>query len=315
MSGGEDEAIEPVEVRVPGPGWGPAVRGLFPDAGIRTVVDDGPDAAPGPRCLVVSREEAGFRLRGGPEGDGGSRDGGAGGGRPRRSGGEDGRGPLLASPGEAIAALELALARTLLRDQAHRVQLHAAGARIGETGVVALGSAGAGKSSLALSWSLDGHPLLGDDAVLVDGEGRARPFRRLVKADVERLSEHGIRPEETHAWEPGWREAWFDPGPAGGWCREACRVGLVALLERRDGGPGDTVEATRLPAPDALAALLESALPSGLTGAASVDPLRRLLDGCRSVRLSYASSRDAARFLAGEAGGRDGTESDGEERA
>lgn len=286
MTGVPDASAFPVRVRVPDGGWLSVVRGLFPPDRLSVEVGgaDGPSGEPGARELVLESDEGGYRLRAGP---------GIAGEPP---------GEPFQDPGAAVSALELALTRTLLEAHADRVHLHAAGARLGPTGVLALGTAGAGKSSLALAWSRSGRPLLGDDVVLVDEEGAARAFPRLMKVDAERLAAHGIRPEATHAWVPGWEEAWVDPREGGGWCLQPCPVGLVVLLDRDERGDGGGFRAVEMDGVVALKALLDSALPGGLEGADAVEPLGRLLDGCRCLRLSYRSSREAARFLDREAG-------------
>lgn len=287
MTGPEAGRRGPVRVSVPDEAWAGVVRGLFPVERVNVVVE-GSEADAGAsdvRSVEVRRDESGgFVLRFGAgvgEGPGARR---------------------LEGPGETISALELALTRALLRDHARRVQLHAAGTRVHGVGVLALGAAGAGKSSVALEWSRAGWPLLGDDVVLVDEDGSARAFPRLTKVDVERLPEHGIRPDETRAWVPGWDEAWVDPRDAGGWSTGACPVGLVVLLDRGEDESGDPLRAAELEPAAALKALLESVIPGGREGADAMDPLCRLLDGSRSLRLSYASSREAARFLVREAG-------------
>ena len=80
---------------------------------------------------------------------------------------------------------------------AAHAHLHAAGTVVSSRALVALGSSGAGKSSLALAWSLAGYPLLGDDAVLLAADGRVYLTERVdltrvgldMKATVEQFRE------------------------------------------------------------------------------------------------------------------------------
>lgn len=227
-------------------------------------------------------------------------------------------------PIELLTILEGILARALLDTASQRVHLHAAGVRLDEEALLALGAGGAGKSSLALTWSVMGLPVLGDDVVLLDVDGRAESFRRLFKVDPIRLASHGIDPTSTPAWADGSEEAWFDPRTAGGWSTGPIPVRAVVVLDRRIGEesrggravpltkPDEMPEVTQaaqvaevgemgemvlLEPPRALNDLLASVVHTGLSEGESVDPLLALLDGCEAHRLSFASSAEAARRL------------------
>lgn len=206
-----------------------------------------------------------------------------------------------------LTAVEALLARALLDTVSNRVHLHAAGVEVGEDALLALGAGGVGKSSLALSWSVMGLPVLGDDVVLVGPDGRAESFRRLFKVDPDRLRSHGVDPASTPAWSEAWSEAWFDPRVAGGWSGRALtvRVGvLLARVKARGSADADSGGPTLLEPADALAGLLASVVPTGLSRGAAVDPILRLLDGCDAYRLSFASSARAAARLVELARGR-----------
>lgn len=266
-------------VEVPDPELARRVARLFPDYVVADADDatgSAPDAPP-PR-LVVRRADEGWRL----EGD-----------ESLVEGGGPGEGEALL---ELLSRLEVALARGLLALGQGLTHLHAAGAALPGGGVLALGPAGAGKSSLALAWAVAGRPLLGDDVVLVDPEGRCRAFRRLVKVSTARLEAHGLGPDEEVFAAEGYEEAWIDPRDAGGWCREPISPAVVAFLRRGwEGEPRvEAVEPAR-----ALRLLLGSIFDTGATPAASVDRLARVLDRARAVRLFYRSSAEAAERLAG----------------
>jgi len=235
-----------------------------------------------------------------------------------------GEGPATVTardPIELLTILEGILARALLETASERIHLHASGVRLDDEALLALGAGGAGKSSLALAWSVMGLPVLGDDVVLVDVDGRAESFRRLFKVDPTRLASHGIDPASTPAWADGSEEAWFDPGKAGGWSTGPIPVRGVVVLDRRSGEqsrggravsrtkPDETAEVAQvtqvaempelalLEPPRALNELLASVIGTGLSEGESVDPLLALLDGCDAHRLSFASSAEAARRL------------------
>lgn len=195
---------------------------------------------------------------------------------------------------DLIIALEFALTVSLLvacRDHAH---LHASGAVVGDRAVLALGATGAGKSSLALSWSLAGIPVLGDDIVFVDAAGHARPFKRLFKVIPATLTERGIRLDRTPFWSPDSAEAWFDPAEGGGWASSAS-VGLLAFVRHQP--DGDTVVRAADRA-SALRGLLESLLPDGLSAEKSFDRLVDISKRARAYHVSYGSATDAGRVLA-----------------
>ncbi|MFP3948802.1 MAG: hypothetical protein ACLFWG_08725 [Longimicrobiales bacterium] len=220
-----------------------------------------------------------------------------------------------------LTTVEGGIARGLLRAASARVHLHAAGVRVGNSALLALGTRGAGKSSLALAWSVMGLPVLGDDVVFVDEVGRADSFRRLFKVDPELLESHGIDPGTTPVWAEGAAEAWFDPRAAGGWSDGYVPVRAVVVLEgriaeerdpfRSGGGGGGSREGAagrrgESPQPWSLASvepaealndLLASVVWTGRSREASLDPLLALLDGCDAHRLSFASSARAARGL------------------
>lgn len=273
-----------VAVRVPDAPLARDVAGLFPD-----YARPAGSGSPPPPDLEVLRTGEGLRVRGDPALLGGREE---------------------VAPGSRVALLtwiEEGLARGLLALRSDLVHLHAAGASFPGGAVLALGPPGAGKSSLALAWSLAGHPLLGDDVVFLDGGGGARAFRRLLRIDPGRLTEHGVDPRETPHWSEDYDRAWFDPGGAGGWCRDRVRPTLLAFLDRRPDGPPRVDE---MEPPEALALALSGVHSTGAPPAACVDPLGRLVSRARAVRVSYGSSAGAARLFVDVA--REGTRGRGE---
>lgn len=251
----------------------PAIRDLFP----RYVLDGGGNRADASRAaprLRIVRDGDGWLLSGCVGGPGRERH------RDRI---------------ELLCRVELAVTRALLREGAHRTHLHAGGAVLPDGAVLVFGPANAGKSSVTLAWSVAGHPVLGDDLLLVDGDGRARPFHRLMKVDRTRLRAHGIDPRRTPHFAEEYRQAWFDPESAGGWWDGPVRPVLLAFL-RRERGPGPRMETVQ-PA-DALNALLGAVLPTGRPAGESLDALHAMLDRAPAVRISYRSSDRIASVLA-----------------
>lgn len=194
---------------------------------------------------------------------------------------------------ELVIAAEYALAVSLLAACGRLAHLHAAGAVVDDRGIVALGGTGAGKSSLALNWSLAGLPLLGDDVLMVDRSSRVLPFKRLVKVVPRLLEERGIDCATTPFWTPGSEEAWFDPAGAGGWAAPT-PVAVVAVVRYR---PGAALAVDPVDRAMMLSALLHSLLPSGLGRAASLDRLVALTSGARTFAVTYGAAAQAADAL------------------
>jgi hypothetical protein len=201
---------------------------------------------------------------------------------------------LCTSRTDALAVLEHALTDALLHACRGVTQLHAAGAVVGGKAVIALGGSGAGKSSLALAWTMSGYRSLGDDVVLLDGTGTARPFPRHFKLDPDVLRSCGVDPETTPFWDSATQEAWFTPAEASGWA-EPAPIGLVALC-RRSAGARQSIE--RLSALDGVNALLHSVMQTGLDAASSFQPIVDALERAEVVEVRFGSSAKAASAIA-----------------
>jgi len=195
---------------------------------------------------------------------------------------------------DAFVALEHAVTLALLESCRHLTHLHAAGAVVGGGAVIALGGSGAGKSSLALAWTLAGHPALGDDIVLLDGGGLVRPFPRHFKLDPEVLRCSGVDPECTPFWNPATREAWFTPAGASGWAGPTS-IALVLLCRR---SAGERFAIDRLSRLEGVNAMLHSVLDSGLDAAGSVQSIVDATTDAEVLEVRFASSREAAQAIA-----------------
>lgn len=196
-----------------------------------------------------------------------------------------------------VATCEFALTRAFLAGCGEFAQLHASGAVVGAEAVLALGRAGAGKSSLALSWHRMGHPALGDDIVLLDGSGRAHPFRRLFELDAGTLEQLGVDPAETCLWEPGSDEAWYDPRGGAGW-GEPAPVSLVAVAAYR---PGAALTITPLSRSAALNALVHSQLAGTRDRRDHLEALVHVAQHTQALEVTFGSAAEAAAALAAHA--------------
>ncbi len=201
---------------------------------------------------------------------------------------------VCGSRSDAFVALEHMLTVALLQACGQLTQIHASGAVVEGKAVIALGGSSAGKSSLALAWTLSGYPSLGDDVVLLDGGGMARPFPRHFKLDPELLRSYGLDPESTPFWNPKTQEAWFTPDGMSGWAAPAA-VGVVALC-RRSAGAGLSIR--RLCRAEGVNALLHSLLDTGLDARSSFQRIVDALQRAAVVEVRFASSREAASAIA-----------------
>lgn len=194
---------------------------------------------------------------------------------------------------EVMEVSEFALCEALLTSCRRYIHVHAAGAIMHGGAVLALGRAGAGKSSLAVAWSRRGHAALGDDIVLLDVEGRALAFRRLFKVHPALLQRVDVDLDNTPFWVPGSTDAWYDPSVSGGWVDEA-RIRALVLARYRTGRPLAITEASSA---DALNALVHSVLPSGVRRRAAFDTLCRVVAGVRAWEVTFGDVVAAAQAL------------------
>jgi hypothetical protein len=205
-----------------------------------------------------------------------------------------GRTIACASLAELLSACEFALTEALLASCAGLTPLHAAGATVRGAAVLALGRAGAGKSSLAVSWQLDGHPGLGDDIVLIDDTARAHPFKRLYEIRAENLQQLGLDPDRTTLWEPGSTEAWYDPADGAGWA-DAVPVAVVAAVRYESGAP---LAIRELNGAQALNLLLHSQLSTVTDRGANLNALVRVARQAAAYEVTFGNGRAAAAALA-----------------
>lgn len=197
---------------------------------------------------------------------------------------------------DVMEACEFALADGLLVSCPQYTHLHAGGAVTSSGGaVLAVGRAGAGKSSLALAWTRRGWPALGDDVVLLDADGTAQSFRRFFKVNPALLAALGVEPATTPFWVPGSVDAWYDPADGAGWA-DTAPVQAVILARFTRNAP---VRISERSSADGLNALLHSVLPSGRDGRAAFDALTRVAVRARVIELRFGDVAAAADAVAG----------------
>ncbi len=198
------------------------------------------------------------------------------------------------SLGEAITAAEYLVVLHLLLLSGHIVQLHAAGAVVQDRAVLVMGYSGAGKTSLALHWSLHGHPVLGDDIVFIDDEGLAVPFKRLFNVDPARLTAAGATPDPTLVWPADEQRVYWNPQSAGGWAGPA-PIHTVAVVRREPDHPLVVQEISK---PEALTLMLGSLMPSSLAAGDCFDRLAGVAAGARTLSVVFGDAGEAAAALA-----------------
>ncbi|MDH5803603.1 MAG: hypothetical protein OEZ54_00365 [Gemmatimonadota bacterium] len=194
----------------------------------------------------------------------------------------------------AINYLEMMVVEKLLVGAKDFVHLHAAGCVSDGRAILAIGDTGAGKSTTATTWSLDGLPVLGDDTVLLDSDGHAVPFKRLFKSNPELLRSMGHDPADTPLWRADLEEAWFDPRPHAGWGGRA-KVKVVAVLRFRSDMEGYAVDEIK---PTALVReMLNGSLESGLKGHEGFDAILKAVGDAKAVQMEFGPGQSAARAL------------------
>jgi hypothetical protein len=198
---------------------------------------------------------------------------------------------------QLLDTCEFALTQVFLAGCGEFAQLHASGAVVAGGAVLALGRAGAGKSSLALSWHRMGYPALGDDIVLLDDRGHAHPFKRLFGLEAATLQQLGVAPEETCLWEPGSQEVWYDPRAGAGWGGPA-PVALVAVAAFR---PGAALTITPLSRSAALNALVHSQFAGTGDRPDRLEALAHVAEHAQAFEVTFGSSPEAAAALAARA--------------
>ena len=258
----------PVTVEVPA-ALGAALAELFPD--------DRVDAVAGEPELAMIEAGAGYRLvELGPDEHTRTRAGG--------------------TPGAVLAALELSLAERLALSRPTLRTLHAGGV-VGTRGALLLpGNGGSGKSTLTVALARTGLPVLGDDAVLLDGStGAVHAFRRLLKLLPASCSALGLDPPDgplARLWPDA---SFFHPRQLGsGWAEGA----PVAAVVFPTWDPKADAPALRpVPGGEAMRRLLgQLLLPPG-GGAADFDLLARAVGDAPTAELRYGNAAEAVPVL------------------
>ena len=196
---------------------------------------------------------------------------------------------------DVLSELEQRVAQAILATERAETPLHAAGAVVGDRAVVALGESGAGKSSLALAWSVAGTPLLADDIVFVADGGSVRGLPRLVKVDPDRLRAHGLSVADTVAPSSDESEAWWDPRRGGGWATGSFEAAVVASVRFDAGASRTTLE--RLSPHAALQALLQHNMDQRSGAHEVLDRLIALAESALFIEARFGCAINAAQAL------------------
>ena len=204
-------------------------------------------------------------------------------------------GDRFPSLGAAMDAIEYMVTIRLLVLHEHKPHVHAAGAVVDGGAMLAIGESGAGKSSIGFQWSAAGVPVLGDDIVPLDHEGRALPFKRLFTVHRDRFAAAGMTPDPALEWSPDPDdEARFDPASCGGWGTEAPVVTVARI--RRTAGADLRVE--ELAKPEALTVLVGALMREGAPAERCFDVLLRIINHARTVSVTCDDTARMARVLA-----------------
>lgn len=204
----------------------------------------------------------------------------------------------------AVAALEVGLARALLDTLSGFVPLHAGAVATADGALLFPGPGASGKSSLTAGLAARGHPVYGDDVVLLeiseDGNpSRVHSFKRLLRVrsgardalDLPPAPEPlaSLWPEVSLYHPRDLGSAWADPAPVGG----------VVVPTRRAGAGRDAV---RTPAGGAetMRELLPQLLLSSEPGAPHFELLARALEDATFERVTFRESPDAVELITRE---------------
>jgi hypothetical protein len=211
-----------------------------------------------------------------------------------------------ANVAEAVHMLVGSLVAHLTHGRAGLVSFHAASFQSRAGVVICVGPSFAGKSSLGLHAAAQGARFFGDDRIIVElgatphavSQGLTPKLRLPIPADA---GEDFHRFVATHAVREAQGLVWLALGPAAAASfGESRKVAGVVLLDRRDGAETALALATRA---DTTQALLRHSFAPGVPVSALVARLAALAGAVPSDRITYSSSRDAARQLLARHGG------------
>lgn len=194
---------------------------------------------------------------------------------------------------ESLVALELALAEELVR-RSGLPGLHAGGAVIAGGAVLFPGDGGRGKSSLTAALARTGVPVLGDDVVLLDVQGCAHPFRRLLKVEEPARSLLDL-PEAPEPLRSIWPDsAFYRPTQLGSRWADPAPVREIVRPSRVDGA---TTELAPVRAAALLPELLTGVVLSDRIAPGAFDAVASALGEARCWDLRYGTTAEGASAL------------------
>ncbi len=201
----------------------------------------------------------------------------------------------IATRSGLIDELEFAITVELLSAPPLAAYIHGSAVLVRpDEAILVLGKSGAGKSSLALHWCVNGLQVLGDDILRLEPSGKISAFQRMFEVDSRRFKKLGLDKNASPFWSSLSSEVWFDPRGYGGWASGAHGVARVLLVEKN---VSEKMKLSEVGIEEALGWLSVSLMPEGLSAGECLDDLISLVKHARCFRASIQDPAKAAPTL------------------
>lgn len=198
--------------------------------------------------------------------------------------------------GGALVHLEHVVTNLLLARLEDLRVLHAGGFEAEGGAVLLPGDGGRGKSSLTAGMALEGHPVYGDDVVLLEPDpGRVLAFPRALRIREPASTILGLPPSPPpldRLWTDG---VFLDASALGSRWAEPRRVTAIVFPHRSEEEPEP--ELTPLSGGEAVGLLLAQLLFLEKADAAEFDLMTRLATEAPTWKLHFGKTRDALPVL------------------
>lgn len=198
---------------------------------------------------------------------------------------------------EFIPLLKADMIEMALKYSDYEIALHAGAYILHDRALLLLGAPGAGKTTLGMALVASGFDLLADDVVLLQTDGRVSgmAFPHTVKSGAWSIVEPywvGVTTAKTHR-RPDGLEVRYAPAKEA--CSRRCRIGRIAILNRR---AASVARLEPIDAVDALRVLLsEATSETQKLTSAGFSALIDALSDVRCCTLQYSSVAAAAQCL------------------